>query len=168
MRIETIDATPAQEPLLASLLDLYANDFEDYLSIERDSSGRFIYEKLPLYWIDPWRKPFLVLADGEVVGFVLVKRGSELSSRQDCWDVAEFFVHHDQRMLGIGSEAARLIWSGLPGCWEVRVMQANQPAFCFWRKTIAKAAAGPVGFSVVEKGGQTWHLFSFEVTQAHG
>jgi predicted acetyltransferase len=45
-----------------------------------------------------------VKVDDSVAGFVLVKRGSEVSGDQDVWDMAEFFVMREFRRQGIGTQ----------------------------------------------------------------
>src|SRR5580700_6904839 len=91
-RIEVLLATPDEQPILANLLQLYAHDFSEFHDIELGADGRFDYKHLLLYWRDPGRHPFLVRIDGKLAGFVLVKRGSEISNNPTVWDMAEFFV----------------------------------------------------------------------------
>ena len=72
-RIELIPAALEQQPVLANLLELYAHDFSEFHDIELGTNGRFGYARLPLYWSEPGRHPFLVKADGKLAGLVLVK-----------------------------------------------------------------------------------------------
>ena len=72
-RIEVIPAAPEQQTVLANLLELYAHDFSEFHDIELGTNGRFGYARLPLYWSEPGRHPFLVQADGKLPGLVLVK-----------------------------------------------------------------------------------------------
>jgi predicted acetyltransferase len=92
IHIELIPATPAQEPVLANLLQLYAHDFSEFHHLKLGEDGRFGYLPLPLYWRQPGRYPFLVRLDGKLAGLVLVKGGSEISGDQAVWDMGEFFV----------------------------------------------------------------------------
>src|SRR5271155_5379942 len=121
--VEVIPAAPDQEPILRNLLELYAHDFSEFRHLELGADGRFGYQPLPLYWSDPNRHPFLVKVDGQLAGFVLVKRGSEISGDETVWDMVEFFVVRAYRRRGIGTEIACDIWKRFPGLWEVRVMQ---------------------------------------------
>ena len=157
-----IPAAREQESILANLLELYVYDFTEILDLELGPDGRFGYKSLPLYWSDPARHPFLVRMHGKLAGFVLVKRGSEVSANESVWDMAEFFVLRGYRRHGIGTEIARQVWSRFPGLWEIRVMQSNLAALPFWEQAIA-AFAGEVIHSVpVERGSKRWHVFSFE------
>jgi predicted acetyltransferase len=160
--IELLAATAEQAPILANLLELYAHDFSAFLDIDLGADGRFGYQSLPLYWSEPGRRAFLVKADGKLAGFVLVKRGSEVSGDQNVWDMAEFFVIRGYRRRGIGTQVAHEVWSRLRGRWEVRVVQSNTSAYDFWARVIATFAGEPISPVWVEKNGERWALFSYE------
>lgn len=162
MHIEVIAAAPEQEPILANLLELYAHDFSEFDNIELGADGRFGYKYLSLYWENPDRHAFLVRIDGKLAGFVLVKRGSEISGNQDVWDVAEFFIVRGYRRRGLGIKVAHEVWRAFPGRWEVRVMESNHSAKQFWERTITKFIGEMIPSVRVEKDGEGWHLFSFE------
>ena len=160
--IEVITATPEQAPILANLLELYAHDFSEFHHIELGADGRFGYKYLPLYWEEPDRHPYLVKIDGKLAGFVLVKRGSEVTGNEDVWDVAEFFIVRGYRRRGLGMKVAHEVWRRRPGRWEVRVMESNHLAKVFWERTITKFIGEMTPSVCVEKNGGRWHLFSFE------
>ena len=67
-----------QAPILANLLELYAHDFSELISLEPGPDGRFGYDKLLLYWTEAGRHPLLIAVDGRWASFALVKRGSEI------------------------------------------------------------------------------------------
>ncbi len=136
MPIELLPASREQQPILANLLELYAHDFSELLDVPLGDDGRFGYPGLPLYWEEAGRFPFLVRSGG-LAGFVLVKRGSEISGDQTVWDMAEMFVVRGQRRRGIGMEVAHEVWRRFPGPWEVRVMEANLAALPFWMRAVA-------------------------------
>src|SRR5216684_1942821 len=79
MQVEVVPATTEQQPVLANLLELYAHDFSEFSDLKIGVDGRFGYEPLPLYWRESNRFPFLVRANGNLAGFVLVQQGSEVS-----------------------------------------------------------------------------------------
>jgi len=106
MQIEVLPATTEHEPVLANLLELYAHDFSEFSDLKIGVDGRFGYKSLPLYWRNPNRFPFLVRANGDLAGLVLVQRGSQLSDAGEIWDVAEFFVLRGYRRQGIGLRVA--------------------------------------------------------------
>lgn len=147
---------------MANLLELYAHDFSEFHDLELGPDGRFGYRDLLLFWLEPNRHPFLVRIDGKLAGFVLVKRGSEISGDETVWDMVEFFVLRGYRRRGIGTEIAHTVWRRFPGRWEVRVMESNHSARNFWEHAVAKFAGEAIPSARLEKGGQYWHLSSFE------
>jgi predicted acetyltransferase len=147
-KLEVIPATAEQQTTLANLLELYAHDFSEFHPLEIGASGRFGYPSLPLYWSEPGRYPLLIRMGGNLAGFVLVKRGSEVSGNLTVWDMADE------------------VWRRFPGPWEVRVMQSNLSAHHFWECAIS-AFAGEAPHPVfAEKGGKHWKLYSFNSERA--
>ena len=164
--VKIIRASPDQEPILANMLELYAHDFSEFLSLKLGPDGRFGYSRLHLYWEEGTRHPLFVKADGSFAGFVLVSRGSEISHDQEVWDMAEFFILRGFRRLGLGMRVAHKIWKMFPGRWEVRVRDLNQGAKDFWARAINSFLGETIEPTAYEKGGAAWHLFSFESTRA--
>jgi predicted acetyltransferase len=160
--LQVLAAGPDQEPILANLLELYVHDFSEFHDIELREDGRFGYKDLPRYWREAGRHPFLVRVNGSLAGFVLVKMGSEVSGRSEIWDVAEFFILRRYRRRGIGVRVAHEIWKGLPGPWEVRVLQANTAAQRFWVRAISLFVGETILPVRFEKGETPWEVFFFE------
>jgi predicted acetyltransferase len=160
--VEVLPASPEQEPILANLLELYAHDFSEFHHIEVGTDGRFGYQDLPLYWRDPNRHPLLVRMDGNLAGFVLVRKISGTSGEETVWDMAEFFVLRGYRRHGVGTAVAHQVWRRFPGLWQVRVMQSNRDAHRFWDHAIAAFTGQAIESVVVEKNWKLWHYFSFE------
>jgi predicted acetyltransferase len=159
--LEVFSAPPEQQTILANLLELYIHDFSEFRKMELGPDGKFGYPKLPLYWHEPGRHPLLVRMDGTLIGFALVKRGSEISGSGSVWDMAEFFVLRGYRGRGIGSEIAHKIWKQFPGAWEVRVMPSNRPAHRFWQRAITRIKGEVTHSRRVEKADESWRLFTF-------
>ena len=160
--IEVIPAQPDQEAILANLLELYLHDFSEFRDLELEPDGTFGYRRLSLYWSESGRHPFLVWVEGKLAGFILVKRGSEVSGDETAWDVAEFFVLRGYRRRGIGTQIALEVWRRFPGQWEVRVMESNVSARDFWAHAISILTGEAIKPVRVEKDGEWWTLFSFE------
>ena len=161
-----IPAASGQAPILANLLELYAHDFSEFHHLELGPDGRFGYQDLPLYWLEPDRHPFLVTMDGKLAGLVLVKRGPEISSGESTWDMAEFFVVRGCRRRGIGTEIAHEVWRRFPGLWEIRVMESNRSALQFWERAVSAFAGEAIASVRVDKGAKRWRVFSFESRRA--
>ena len=160
--LEVFAALPEQQTILANLLELYIHDFSEFRKMELGPDGKFGYPKLPLYWREPGRHPLLVRMDGGLIGFALVKRGSEISGSGSVWDMAEFFVLRGYRRRGIGTQIAHEVWRRFPGPWEVRVMESNVPAHDFWAHAISIHTGDAIQAIRVEKDGKCWILFSFQ------
>jgi predicted acetyltransferase len=161
-QLEVVRASAQQQATVANLLELYAHDFSEFHEVKPGPDGRFGYPNLESYWSDANRHPFLVWLDGQLAGFVLVKKGSEVPGNQDVWDMAEFFVLRGYRRLGIGTQIAQEVWRKLPGPWEIRVMEANRSAYEFWQHAVSAFVGDAVPSSRFEKNGNSWHLLSFE------
>ena len=159
--MELVRASPEQAPILANLLELYVHDFSEFVDLHLGQDGRFGYEKLPLYWTEPGRHPFLAAVDGRWAGFVLVKLGSEVSGDDSAWDMAEFFILRGYRRRGTGSAVAQEVWRRLPGPWEVRVMERHLEALRFWERAIGRSTGATPLSTRFEKRGESWRLFSF-------
>jgi predicted acetyltransferase len=160
--VAVIPAGPEQQLILANLLELYAHDFSEFRDIEKGPDGKFGYDRLPLYWSDADRHPFLLRMNGRLAGLILVKRGSEVSGDSTVWDMAEFFVLRGYRKRGIGTQMAHQVWKQFPSRWEIRVMESNLLAFRFWVNAISKFTGETIRPTRREKDTECWRLFSFE------
>ena len=161
MKIEVVPATKEQEPVLANLLELYTYDFSELVDLKIGVDGRFGYERLPLYWREPGRFPFLIRANGDLAGFVLVQQGSQVSTAAEIWDVAEFFVLRRYRRHGVGVRAAHDVWRMFAGRWEVRVTDNNLVGRSFWQRAVTEFTGMPAESVLTEVAGKRWHVFSF-------
>ena len=159
--VEIIPASLEQAPILANLLELYVYDFSEFMELKLGADGRFGYPRLPLYWTEPQRYPFLIRADGHLAGFAFVCRGSEFSNDAEVWDMAEFFILRGFRRHGLGMQAAREVWRTFPGKWEVRVLDQNQKAVAFWARAVGEFLGETIEPNRLDKAGKSWHIFSF-------
>lgn len=143
MNIEVI-AVPAElQHIVANLAQLYIHDFTELGGDEEvDENGRFPFPRLPDYWTDATRHPFLVRVDGKYAGFALVRRGSHFDGDQGVTDMTEFFVMRRYRRRGVGGEVARRLFDLFPGRWEVRVAANNSSAQVFWRCVVGQYTGG--------------------------
>lgn len=166
-RPQLIEARPEDQQTLANLLELYIHDFSEFHAVSIGLDGRFGYPKLPLYWSEPGRHAFLIKVDGNIAGFVLVERGSQVSGSASSWEIAEFFVLRGYRRRGIGSEIAQAVWRRFPGSWEIRVMRSNGAAFQFWERAINDFTGEAQRSSRVGQNGKLWDVFSFIAEAQH-
>ena len=164
--IEVVPATVEQQPVLANLLELYSHDFSEVIDLQLQPNGRYGYPRLPLYWQEDHRHPFLILVWGQLAGFVLVTKGSQVNQDPEVWDVAEFFIVRGYRKQGIGTAAAHEIWRRFPGEWEVRVRTGNDAAEKFWRAAITQLPGSGMTEGMAEVPGKHWRVFAFRSSPA--
>jgi predicted acetyltransferase len=82
--------------------------------------------------------PLLIAQGSERVGFALVTRPRIHAKGEKPVDfyLAEFFVRERHRRVGIGRQAAALIFDRFAGEWEIVVYQRNPGSVAFWRKVV--------------------------------
>ncbi len=162
MNIEIIQAKIEQKPILANLLELYAYDFTETLDFDIGENGFYGYERLPLYWSDKNRFPYLIYVEGKIAGFVLVQKGSPISNDSDLYDIAEFFIMRKYRRKKIGITVALKVWEMFKGPWQVRVLTENKIACSFWLKALKELTGGiPLNDRIKIKE-DDWLVYRFE------
>lgn len=166
MIVEVTQAAPEQEPILRQLLEDYAHELSGMFALQPAPDGRYGYPKLPLYWRDEGRFPFLIHVDGAIAGFALVARGSQTGGDAQAFDMAEFFIVRPYRKRGSGTAAVREIWKRLPAAWEIRVLETNAAALAFWRHAVVSFADAYDESSWVDAKQKRWRVFSFFVRKS--
>jgi len=86
--------------------------------------------------------PILILKDNKPVGFAVVGAPSPLQRANVDYRMAEFFIAPEQRRLGIGRDAVRLIFKRFAGRWEITEFQSNHSAVAFWRNVVSHFSRG--------------------------
>jgi predicted acetyltransferase len=160
--VEVIPAHPGDRQRLAELLDAYAREFSLFHPVEFEEDGSFVYRHLPAYWQEPGRFPFFIRIDGDLAGFAFVTRVDSPSGGEHVFDLAEFYMTPPFRRQGAGTAAVHILWKRFPAGWQVRVLQANQPAVRFWQNAVTRFTGQPaqsVSFTVTD---QAWLRFSFD------
>lgn len=149
-------------PLLENLLELYIHDLSEIFAVELGPDGRFGYDKLPLYWADPvGRHIFLIKYGRRVAGFAMATRGSPASHNPTDLDVAEFFVLRAFRRVGVGRQAASMLWDTIQGQWVVRVVETNEIGVRFWSDVVRSYTSGVFGESTMAGASDAWRVFTF-------
>jgi predicted acetyltransferase len=136
-----ITLTPAlleEKPILEHLMQLYLYDFTEFDGDDVNDQGVYLNKYLPLYWAEPGRRPFLIRAERNLAGLVLVRLNIDglIDPSHKVNQIAEFFVMKKYRRYGVGQFAARCVFDQFPGNWEIEQIVSNFPALIFWRKTI--------------------------------
>ena len=83
--------------------------------------------------------PLVILKGPEPVGFALVTRPRIPAAGEPAADyrMSEFFVRKQHRRVGMGRDAATLIFDRFAGDWEIVEYLRNPGAVAFWRKVVA-------------------------------
>ena len=91
---------------------------------------------LARWFSDDSAYPLVILKNDQAVGFAVVSRPPLGQRDKIDFRLSEFFVVADQRRLGVGRDAANLIFRRFAGRWEITEFQRNKAAIAFWRAVL--------------------------------
>ncbi len=99
---------------------------------------------LARWFADDRSHPLLILKDEYPAGFALIVRPPATPQARPVVDhrMSEFFVLRKFRRLGVGRDAANLIFNRFAGQWEVTEYLRNAGAVSFWRRVIGLYTRG--------------------------
>jgi predicted acetyltransferase len=124
-----------------------------------DVTGQQSTDLLDAWFRDERSTPFVILRDGTPAGFALVERTSPARhGTGSSFRLREFFVQKAHRRLGLGREAAMLLFSRFEGEWLVTESSRNRGAVAFWRRVIAGYTRGR--YRERAAGSEVQHTFS--------
>jgi predicted acetyltransferase len=129
MKVELVAAAESERAVVRRLLELNAHDFSEIDGRDVGPHGEFGYRYLDHYWTEPDRHPFLIRAEGQIAGVVLIRSGEPHS-------FGEFFVLRKYRRSGVGRAAAAHAFERFRGAWLVHEVPGNDAAVEFWRRVI--------------------------------
>lgn len=153
--------TAEEKTLLYNLLQKYLYEMTTYYADDLDESGNYPYPYFDAYFTDRDRRALLLLEDGRLVGFALLNRHSEIGREID-YGMAEFSILPKERGRGLGLCAARSLFEGYPGRWEVKYSAANLAGKSLWsraaepygpQKTVLPTGEEVLAFETGPKGG---------------
>ncbi len=148
-----------QKPLIRQMMDDYLSELQAMEGPSREAFPPPEYPWLSLYWEEEDRHPFIIFADVEPAGFVLVNSHTHLSESE--WAMAEFYVCPPYRRKGFGRKAAVDAFCRFPGKWEVYERDFNETARRFWRKIIGEYTHGIFKEVFLESEDWRGHIQSF-------
>jgi predicted acetyltransferase len=160
MKIELHTPSRSDRTLIRRMMELYSYDFSEYENLDLNEHGYFGFDKLDYFWFEPTHAAFLVTVDGRLAGFVLVDEDTLIEGNQR--SVAEFFVMRKYRRNGVGRHVAVEVFNRLPGKWEVRVIENNEPAKNFWRRVISEYTDGNYEETQLDSDDWKGPAFSFD------
>ena len=99
-------------------------------------------ELMARWFADETSHPLLILKNDKPAGFALVSRPPRHQRAQVDFRMADFFITPRSRRLGIGRDAAALIFNRFAGTWEIVEFLYNKPAVAFWRAIVGAYTGG--------------------------
>jgi predicted acetyltransferase len=99
-------------------------------------------ELMARWFADETSHPLLILKNDKPAGFALVSRPPRHQRQEVDFRMADFFITPRSRRLGIGRDAAALIFNRFAGTWEIVEFVYNKPAVSFWRAIVGGYTGG--------------------------
>lgn len=106
------------------------------------ATGEVQTELMARWFADDSSYPLIILKNEQPAGFALVSRPPRNRRDEVDFRMAEFFVAHKSRRLGVGRDAAQLIFNRFAGSWEITEFLHNKPAVSFWRAILTEYTGG--------------------------
>ena len=145
MRVELAPVSQAEAGELRALLDPYLIEHADQVDPDRAHGDPTDQPYFDLYWVEPERAPFWILADGRRAGFVLLNTYSP-SGRGTERSISEFCVLPEFRRGGVRATAAELALATHKACGSCRSIA----------RTGWVSASGPGPWRRPESGTGSW------------
>ena len=158
---------PGERAAVRRLVQLYLYDLGgDRWRVEADGSfAPASWHKR--FWAKRGKHHFVIRVDGRLAGFALVGDRAGFAG-EGVREISEFFVLRKYRRRRVGARAARLLFTRFPGRWEVAELVWNVTAQRFWRRLIARCAAGDVVERRRRNGDLSFFVQNFEVSGRAG
>ena len=159
VKVTLEEAGPEAVPVLRRMMQLYLYDLGTIDGWNISADGVFGNpEKIERFWTERGRRSFFIYADTALAGFALI-RDEATYAGPGTHEISEFFVLRKFRRLGVGEEAARMLFDLAPGPWELSQLASNVVAQQFWRAVIDRYTGGK--FSETDEAhdhdGWPWH-----------
>ena len=130
LRLEKIEKNGIST--LNHLVELASYDLSEWSGRNINENGLFVDNFNSQIWFeDDNFKPFYIRVEGNLAGFVIIRRIDE-----QLMYLNHFFVLRKYRRQSIGSQAAIQAFDRYPGQWRVNQFDWNIPAQNFWRRVI--------------------------------
>lgn len=85
--------------------------------------------------------PFLIRADGRLVGFAVVCGRTDSSGGRDLV-MNDFFIANRYRRCGIGRQAVFTLFDRFRGRWKIEQVTGDADAQAFWQKVVGEYTRG--------------------------
>lgn len=142
MRVELKQVTVDEKEILRNLLEKYNYEFSKWDKRDVNKLGLYGYPFLDYYWTEDKRWAYFIFADDNIAGFAMVIDLPEVNDRETDFQMAEFFVLHKYRRLGVGRQAFFKVLEMHKGRWQLKRHPANIASVHFWDKVINEYTNG--------------------------
>jgi len=134
-------ATPADEPVLANLFQLYFHDFSDWSGEDVDEQGLFDAWDAEAF-ADPDNAAYLLRVGERLAGFLIVEQVE--TPRGPMTEFADLFILRKYRRAGLALEVVRRVMLGAGHPWLVAVFREDVKALAFWKSAFERLPFGAV------------------------
>ena len=125
---------------LDRLYQLYRHDLSEFSGQGIGANGRYPSTDLSRYLEDATFGAYFVMVGGALAGLVLVHFASHTYDDEAVSNLDDFFVLRAHRRQGVGTRAARALFSSRPGLWQINKKVCNTAAVGFWRQVLSDLA----------------------------
>ncbi len=140
--VELKQVTIDEKEILGNLLEKYSYEFSQWDKRDVNKLGLYGYQYLDYYWTEKKRWAYFILVDDKLAGFAMVVNLPEVDDRETDFQMAEFFVLHKYRRLGVGRQAFFKVLDMHKGRWQLKRHPANIASVIFWDKVIKEYTNG--------------------------
>ena len=152
------DRTWIQAQYPEYLEDLSQQSMNTGMFPARGEYGEREQELMARWFADDTSHPLVILKNDKPAGFALVSRPPRHQRAQVDFRMADFFITPRSRRLGIGRDAAALIFNRFAGTWEIVEFVYNKPAVAFWRAIVGGYTGGKFKESISQ--GEVHQVFA--------
>jgi predicted acetyltransferase len=158
----------AERPVFDPLVDEYLAELSGHREFPVGPADAASYEYLPLYWEEPGRHPFWILASGTRVGFVLIREVEEesLAEEESIVEMSDFYIGPAFRRSGLGRVTLSEVWRRFPGSWRLQVHLRNKAGLAFWPRCIEEHACADLRVREVSEEDGRRLEYQFEIAAA--
>lgn len=136
MEVTLTRALNNEQHVLKNLYSLYIHDLSEFTDgLNLSSDGSFEFDSFDMIWEKDGLTPYFIKNETEIVGFVLLLERPFLTKEYD-YCINDFFILRKYRRKGVSKSSLREVLQQNQGEIVLIVLETNQPAVSFWRKTL--------------------------------
>jgi len=142
MDITILPISFSEKEILRNLIEKYEYENSQYEKTEVNDYGLYEYKYLDHYWTDENRYAYFIKANSKLVGFILFNDYRYYNEIEANYCIAEFFIMHKYKKMGIGKYVVKYITNKYKGKWQVGYNPNNNIGKIFWNKVVREITNG--------------------------